>query len=242
MALDDTNPMAHIHAGWIALAYDWDWEKGKESYDQAIKLNPNNADGYHGLSFYWVLAGRFDEAIEAIQTALRLDPLSLSFNNGLAWTYSHAGQTEEAIVQRKKILELNPSHVETLDGLARNYLTLSMHAEAEEYINKAMDVVGRTPELVATLARSYASSGRKDEARMLLQELQKRSKAEYVLPRFFVTIYAYLDEHDEAFRWLEKAYQEHDWGILFLKAPSEWEPLRSDPRFDDLVQRMKFPE
>ncbi|MHC4172663.1 MAG: protein kinase domain-containing protein [Planctomycetota bacterium] len=242
MALDDTDPMAHIAVGWIALAYDWDWEKGKESYDQAIKLNPSNADGYHGLSFYWDIAGRSDKGIEAIQTALKLDPLSLSLNNGLAWTYSHAGQTEEAIAQRKKILELNPSHIETLAGLAQNYLTLSMYAEAEESISKAMDIAGRTPDLLVDLASIYALSDRKDDAETLLQELQKSATSEYVSPTFFAEVYASLGNTDEAFRWLEKAYKERNWGMLFLRIWPLWDPLRSDPRFDDLVQRINFPE
>jgi TolB-like protein/Flp pilus assembly protein TadD len=220
MDLDETLAMAHVSVGYIALAYDWDWEKAKVSFDQAIKLNPSYAEGYHGLSFYWLVAGRFDKAMEAIQAAVRLDPLSPLFNNNLANKYLYAGRVDKAIAQRKKILHLNPSYVEALAGLAGDYRELSMYAEAEESISKAMDIAGRTPDLLEELASVYALSDRKDEAETLLQELQKRSKTEYILPRFFARIYAYLDERDEAFRWLEKAYQEHDWAMLALRIPS----------------------
>ncbi len=117
-----------------------------------------------------------------------------------------------------------------------------MYSEAVAAIEKAISLAGRTPELVMKLARAYALSGRKDEIETLLQELQERATSEYVLPVYFARLYASLGNTDKAFQWLEKAYKERDWSMLLLKTWPPWDPLRSDPRFDDLVQRMKFPE
>ncbi|MHC4192243.1 MAG: tetratricopeptide repeat protein [Planctomycetota bacterium] len=242
VALDETLAIAHVAVGWIALAYDWQWEKAKESFERARELNPNDPMVYHGLAQYLDMAGRLDEAIETMQTALKLDPLSNMINNSLAWMYSASGQVERAIEQRKKTLELAPGYVVAMEGLAEDYLSMSMYPEAIASIEKAMTLAGRTPRLVTPLGRVYALSGRKDEAKTLLKELHKRAASEYVLPTFFAEVYASLGNTDEAFRWLERAYQERNWEMLFLRTSPRWDPLRSDPRFDDLVQRMRFPE
>jgi TolB-like protein/Tfp pilus assembly protein PilF len=242
VALDETLAIAHVSIGWIALAYDWEWQKAKQSFERARELNPNEAYTYDGLARYLAVAGRFDEAIDTIQTAVKLDPLSHIFNNNLANMYLHAGQVEQAIEHRKRTLELYPGFVDAISNLANDYLSMSMYPEAVATIEKGMSLAGRTHRLVALLGRAYALSGRKDEIETLLQELQERAASEYVLPIYFGELYAALGKTDEAFRWLEKAYQERNWGMLMLKTWPFWDPLRSDPRFDDLVRRMGFPE
>jgi TolB-like protein/Flp pilus assembly protein TadD len=242
VALDETLAIAHVSIGWIALAYDWEWQKAKQSFERARELNPNEAYTYDGLARYLAVAGRFDEAIDTIQTAVKLDPLSHIFNNNLANMYLHAGQVEQAIEHHKKTLELYPGFVDAISNLANDYLSMSMYPEAVATIEKGMSLAGRTHRLVALLGRAYALSGRKDEIETLLQELQERAASEYVLPIYFGELYAALGKTDEAFRWLEKAYQERNWGMLMLKTWPFWDPLRSDPRFDDLVRRMGFPE
>jgi TolB-like protein/Tfp pilus assembly protein PilF len=242
MALDETLAMAHGSVGWIALAYDWQWQKAKESFERACELNPNDPDAYEGLHWYLLVAGRLDEATEMIQTAVKLDPLSQAYNNRVAWMYFNYGQVERAIEQRKKTLELDPDYVDAFYGLAEDYLHMSMYTEAIATIERAMSLAGRKPHFVAILARTYALSGRRDKAETLLRELQERATSEYVLPTFFAEVYASLGNTDEAFRWLEKGYQERNWFMLFLRLAPRWDPLRSDSRFDDLVQRMGFPE
>jgi TolB-like protein/Tfp pilus assembly protein PilF len=242
MALDETLAMAHVSVGWIALAYDWQWQKAKESFERARELNPNDPEVYNGLAWYLSVSGRFDEAIEMMQTAVKLDPLSRVYNNHVAWMYSDSGQVERAIEQRKKTLELDPGFVDAMDSLAEDYMRMSMYTQAIASIEKAMSLAGRTQALVRSLARAYALSGRKDQAETLLKELHKRAASEYVLPTFFAEMYASLGNTDEAFRWLKKGCQERNWYVLFLRTARRWDPLRSDPRFDELVQQMKFPE
>ena len=240
--LDETCGEAHSALGWIALMYDWDWQKAKLSLERAIDLNPNLSYGYFGYAWYWVVAGRFDKAIDMMQTAVTLDPHSQVLNNQLAYMYRFSGQFERAVEQREKTLELAPGFVIALADLAEDYLSMSMYPEAIASVEKAMSLAGRTPLLIAMLGRAYAISGRKDEAEILLQELQDKGKSEYVLPIYFAALYGDLGNTDEAFRWLEKVYQERHYGMFLLRIPSSWEPLRLDPRFDDLLERMNFPE
>ena len=101
---------------------------------------------------------------------------------------------------------------------------MSMYPEAIASVEKAMTIAGRIPLLIATLGRAYALSGRKDEPEILLQELQDKGKSEYVLPMFFAALYRDLGHTDEAFRWLEKVYQERHYGMFLLGVPSLWEP------------------
>ncbi|MHC4507507.1 MAG: protein kinase domain-containing protein, partial [Planctomycetota bacterium] len=136
--LDETCADAHGAVGWIALFYDWDWQKAKLSFERAIDLNPNYSDGYHGLVWYLVVAGRFNEAVDMMQTAVKLDPLIQILNNHLATMYSLSGQIERAIEQRKKTLELAPDFAKAISGLAEDYLDLSMYPEAVTTINRAM--------------------------------------------------------------------------------------------------------
>ena len=240
--LDETCGEAHSAIGWIALMYDWDWQKAKLSLERAIDLNPNLSYGYFAFAWYWVVAGRFDKAIDMMQTAVTLDPHSQVLNNQLANMYRFSGQFERAVEQREKTLELAPGFVLALSDLAEDYLSMSMYPEAIASVEKAMSLAGCTPPLIATLGRAYAISGRKDEAEILLQELQDKGKSEYVLPIHFAALYGDLGNTDEAFRWLEKVYQERHYGMFLLRIPSQWEPLRMDPRFDDLLERMNFPE
>ncbi|MHC4174000.1 MAG: tetratricopeptide repeat protein, partial [Planctomycetota bacterium] len=245
--LHETCAEAHAVVGWISLYYDWDWQKAKLSFERVIELNPNYKYGYDGLAWYFVVAGRFDEAIDAMQTAVKLDPLSRLLNNGLAHIYRLSGQVERAMEQREKTLELAPGFVEGIRGLAADYQSMSMYPEAVATIERAMSLAGRTPSLLPMLGAAYVLSGRKDKAETLLQELQERATSEYVLPIYFANLYEALGNTEEAFQWLEKAYQERNSGMLWLRIRGSpwgfsWNSLRSDPRFDDLVQRMGFPE
>jgi TolB-like protein/Flp pilus assembly protein TadD len=240
--LDKTCAEANSAVGWISLYYDWDWQKAKLSFERAIEFNPNFSRGYQGLAWYFVVAGRFDEAIDAMQTALRLDPLSQVLNNHIANIYSYSGQAERAIEQRKKILELAPGFAEAMDDLAWDYIFLSRYTEAIASVEKGMTLAGRTSRLVCTLGTAYALSGMKDNAETLLQELEQRATSEHVLPVDFAHLYVALGNTNEAFRWLDRAYEERHFSLWSLRMPSLWESLRSDPRFEDLVRRMNFPE
>ena len=241
-ALDETCAEALGGIGWIALYYDWDWKKAKESLEKSIELNPNYSYGYHGLAWYWVVAGRLENAIDTMKTAMKLDPLSHVFNCSLATMYWYSGQYDKALEQRKKSLELAPGFVTALIGQAEQYLSMSMYQQAIESIQQAIDIGGRTPRLVALLGKAYVLSGMTSEAEILLRELQEKDWNEYVSPIYFAEFYANLGDIDEAFEWLNKAYEKRYPMMPFLRVDSSLEPLRSDPRFDRLLKQMNYPE
>jgi TolB-like protein/Tfp pilus assembly protein PilF len=185
LALDEKLAIAHVVVGDIALAYDWEWQKGKESFERARELKPNDPYACQGLAFYLLIAGRFDEAIEMMKTAVKLDPLSQPSNNNLANVHMYSGQVERALEHHKEALKLDPFHLDTLSDIARDYLIMSRYADAEKSIEEALNHHGRTAGLVASLARTYALWGRKSEAEKLLRELQDRDRDEYILPSDF---------------------------------------------------------
>jgi TolB-like protein/Tfp pilus assembly protein PilF len=240
VALDETLSIAHVAVGWVALAYDRNWQKAKESFERARELNPNDPYASAGLAWYLIAASHFDEAIEMVKIAVKLDPLSQVLNNNLASMYHFSGQIEEAIEQRKKTLELYPDYVDAICNLADDYLSMSMYPEAIAAIEKGMTLAGRTQRLVTLLGRAHALSGGKDEAEKLLKDLQERDT--YVSPIFFAGLCEAIGNMDETFQWLEKAYQERQWDMFLLKSHPWWKSLRLNPQFDDLVRRMNFPE
>jgi len=242
IGLDDSLSMAHYAAGWIALVYDWEWVKAEREFNLARQLNPNDPLVYQSFAWYSVVAGRLDEAVDAIQTALKLDPLSLMYNDALGSIYGLSKQFERAVTQYKNTLELDQNYLPSIIGLADSYAAMSRNSEAVAEIERAMNLAGRTPRLVTSLAGAYALSGMKEEAQTLLQELHKRVTNEYILPIYFAEVYASLGNTNEAIKWLKKAHEERNYGILFLRHDWYWNPLRSDPKFDDLLARMNFPE
>ena len=239
--LDRTCAEALGGIGWIALHYDWDWEKAKESLEGSIKLNSNYSYGYHGLAWYWTIAGCFETAIKMIQSAIELDPLSHVLNSSLAVIYTYLGQHEEAFAQCEKTLKLDPSFITALVSKAEHYLSMSMYPEAIQSIRKTIELAGRTPRLLAMLGRAYALSNMKPEAEMLLRELQEKDRNEYISSMHFAELYANLGNADEAFRWLDKAYEERNPMMPFLQMGWSLNRLRSDPRFDKLREKMNFP-
>jgi TolB-like protein/Flp pilus assembly protein TadD len=241
--IDQTCGEAHSALGWIALMYDWDWQRTKLSLERAIDLNPANLSyTYFAYAWYWVVAGHLDKAIDMMQAAVTVDPHSQVLNNQLGIMYRFSGQFERAVEQHNKTLDLAPGFVIALSDLAEDYLSMSMYPEAIASVQKGITLAGRIPLLITMLGRAHAISGRKDKAEILLRELEDKAKSEYVLPMFFAALHGDLGNTDEAFRWLEIVYQERHFGMFLLRVPSSWEPLRSDPRFDDLLERMNFPE
>ncbi|MHC4560908.1 MAG: protein kinase domain-containing protein, partial [Planctomycetota bacterium] len=174
IGLDDSLSMAHRAAGWIALGYDWEWNKAEQKFNLAHELNPNDPFVYESLAWYFVVASRFEQAIEMIQTALKLDPLSLLFNHELAVIYSLSTQFEKAVEQHKNTLELDSNYLTTFIELAETYMAMSKYSEAITTVEKAMTLAGRTSILLAMHARACALQGRKNEAQTLLAELEKR--------------------------------------------------------------------
>jgi tetratricopeptide (TPR) repeat protein len=211
---------------------EFDWPGAEREFKRAIELDPNYPTAHLWYGFFLEGMGRQDENIAERKRALELDPLNLEINASLGSAYYYAGQYDKAIDQERKALELNSNFQVAHEHLGQVYLTKGMYDEAISEFQKA---AWKGP-----LGHAYAVSGRRAEAQKTLAELIEASKHRYISPWDMAQIYAGLDEKDQAFKWLEKAYQERVTPLLFLKVDENFSSLHSDPRFQNLLQRMGF--
>jgi len=228
----------HGSLGLIAANYDWHWVEAEREYRQAIALNPNYATAHHWYGEgCLVQQGRFDEAIAELKRAQELDPLSSIIQTDLGVTYLFARQTDQAIEQFRRVLEMDPNFILAHQWLAEGYRYKGMLVEAKREIEEA-GRLGDGLSALAQLGTLYATSGEKIQARRVLAELKRQNAQGRVPPEVFVDIYIALGDKDQAFAWLEKAYAERSTGLTSLKVSPTYDPLRSDPRFADLMRRV----
>jgi TolB-like protein/Flp pilus assembly protein TadD len=240
LALDDTLADAHTTLGAIQFYADWDWSASEKEFKRAIDLNPSRAEAHQMYSIFLSTLGRADESIAEIGTAQRLDPLALGPSVTAGWTFYYARQYDSAIAQCRKSLELDPRSVSAHDCLGNAYLGKGDYEQAIAECRLVASRSGDDPVRLAGLGRAYALAGRKAEAQKVLTKMQAASKIHYVPPYFFAMIQAALNDKNQAFSWLEKAYNEHDPYLTRLKVDQAMDPLRSDPRFAKLRDRMRL--
>jgi TolB-like protein/DNA-binding winged helix-turn-helix (wHTH) protein/Tfp pilus assembly protein PilF len=237
--LDSALGEAHNSLAFCLDAFDWDLDSAGKEFRRAIELNPGYATAHHWYAWHLSLLGRYDEAIAEMRKAENLDPLSLIINADLAELLVIAHSYDESILQSRKTIEMDPNFALAHNQLAQAYLQKHMPEEAIPELQKAVQLSGGSPTCVASLARAYAASGKRGEAVKLLKDLKKRSGPSYSDASEIAAIYASLADSDQAMDWLEKAYEERfNPGVLLRPG---YDPLRSDPRFQDLLRRVGLP-
>jgi TolB-like protein/DNA-binding winged helix-turn-helix (wHTH) protein/Tfp pilus assembly protein PilF len=243
LQLDDTLVEAHTSLARVLFVYDWDWPAAEKEFKRAIELNSRYAPAHQWYGGYLTATGRFREADAEKKLALELEPLSLiiNFEVGLASYFSR--NYNQAIDQFQKTLELDANFPPPNTFLAAAYEQKGMLQEATTAFQKAITIAQGPARTQATagLGYVYAVSGRKAEARKILAELQSLSEHSYVPATDMALIYAGLGDKDKAFAWLDKAYEEHSFSLSNLKVEPRFDPLRSDPRFADLLRSIGFP-
>jgi serine/threonine protein kinase/Tfp pilus assembly protein PilF len=238
--IDDTLAEAHAALALVILRYDWDWPAVEREIKRAIQLNPNYATTYQWYADYLVVMGRLDETIAQIKRAQELDPLSLIINTIVGLHLYQARQYDQAIEQCQKTLEMDPNFAQAHLALGMAYEQKARYEEAIAALQKATTLSPSNPFIVSALGHAYAVSGQPREAMKILHQLQDLSQRRYISPHEMAIIYAGLGEKDQAFAWLEKAYADRVWRLPFLKVEPRFDSLRSDPRFQDLLRRMKL--
>ena len=243
LELDETLAEAHTSLARVLALYDWDWPGAEKEFKRAIELNPRYEVAHEWYGGYFELMGRPDESLAERKKALELDPLSLAINSELGLAFYFARDYDKAIEQFKKTLELDPNFPLATDQLPTAYAQKGMYDQAIAGFQKGTmlrgDAEWSSP--MSGLGHVYAVSGKKAEARAVLDELKQRSRQEYVPADSIALVYAGLGEKDQAFTWLEKAYEEHAFKLAWLKVDPYWDNLRSDPRFADLLRRVGLP-
>ncbi len=242
LELDDTLAETHTSLARIKAEYDWDWSGAEREFQRAIELNPNYATTYESYGSVLSTMGRPEESIVNYKRALELDPLSPFNNAALGQAFFYTGQYDQAIDQLQKTLELDPKLGFARDFLASAYRRKGMVKEATAEREKHMVTTDSSIWGQVLLAHSYAAAGKRPEAQKVLDKLNQRSTQEFVAADAMAGIYVDLGEKDKAFEWLEKGYERRSLGLagVDLKVDPEWDSLRSDPRFADLLRRMNL--
>lgn len=240
--LDDTLAEAHAVLGWIIYWYDWDWSEAENQCRKALELDPNSGDVHMAYAHILSGLGRHDEAIAEARRATELEPLNLRTNTLEAQFLIHAGKPDEALLVLKKSLELDPEYWFAYQFTASAYIDKGMYHEAVLAARKGREVYPDNSRNVSFLAYALAKDGKQAEARKELQEMLKPQDDRFIPTYNIAMVYNGLGERDETLAWLERGLQNRDPRMTFLKADRKWDNLRGDPRFQDIMRRVGFPQ
>src|SRR5271170_4088662 len=239
LQLDDSLGEAHNSLAFCLDGFNWDLDAGGREFRRAIELNPGYATAHHWYAWHLSLLGQYDQAIGEMKKAENLDPLSLIINADFAEPLLLAHSYDESIEQSRKTIAMDPNFALAHNQLAQAYLEKQMNAEAVAELQKALALSPGSPTIMANLARAYVASGRRSAAEELLGELKKRSSPIASYAPEIAVIYAALGDKDQAMKWLEKGFEER-FNPGVLPRPG-LDPLRSDPRFQELIRRIGLP-
>src|SRR5262249_39228989 len=240
LELDSSLADAHATLGLIAMNYDWNWTEAERQYRQAIALNPNYPTAHHWYAEYLTLVGRSEESLAEIQVAQQLDPLSLIISSDRGKYLHMRRQYDGAIAQFRKTLKMDPNYVQAHIYLAFAQIEKHMFAQTIADLEK-IRVSDDSRLSVALLIYAYAAVGRRAEAMRTFSELKRLAGREHVDPTCFIVSYLGLGDNEQALSWLEKAYAEHSVALTGMKVAPMYDPLRTDPRFQDLQRRIGLP-
>ncbi len=239
-ALEIDESLADVHAtlGMIHIWFDWDWAGAERECKRAIDLNPNSGDAHRAYALLLFYTGRHEESVVEGRRARELDPLSL-LNNSLEGMFLHyAGRDDEAVASLQKTLELDPNFWVARLTLAKVYTRKRMYPEAIAELTKAREFSGGNTESISLIGYAWALSANRAQAQTTLDELISLSTRRYVPSYNIAMVYNGLDQKDEALAWLEKAYEERDVRLTFIKIDPKWDSFRSDSRFAAIIKRI----
>jgi TolB-like protein/Tfp pilus assembly protein PilF len=242
-ALQIDNSVGEIYASLAHVKWkEWDWAGAEADFDRGAKLSPNYPIGRLYHSVYLSSLGRQGEAVQEIRRAQELDPLSLPINASVVYVFYLGRQYDEAIAAGKKTLEMDAVFPLTHQRLGLAYVQKKMYKEAIAEFQQAANNSNRAPLAITSLGHAFAASGNQVEAQRVLAELKELSRRRYVSPYGIAMIYAALGNKEQAFQWLERAYEERNTELVFLKVDPRADPLRDDPRFQEFVKKVGIPQ
>ncbi len=242
LALDDKLAEAHASLGQITAYYDYDFPTAEREYRRAIELNPNYATAHQWLAEHLAAMKRNDEALAEIRRALELDPVSVIMNRLHADILVDGRKYDDAIKQYYKTIDLDANFPTAHYFLGRAYEAKRMYDQAVEEYSKAALLGGVKSEALENMKETYKKSGWKAYVQVNLDQLVTQSPRRQFTPFVVAGFYARLDRKDEALTWLEKGYEERDFRMTLLGVAFEFDSLRNDPKFKELVRRMGLPE
>ncbi len=238
--LDDTLPEAYTARAMATSCWDFDWSAAKRDFQRALALDPSYALAHHWYAETWIDVGKGDRAVAEMKKARELDPVSLPINGTLGRVFRDADRYEEALQQCQKTLDLDPHFAMGHWCLGQVYIGEHRYSAAIAELELAQSL-GTTPLVTRDLGWAYAAVGNKVKARQIIEALKRTPPPSYFSPYSIAVIHAALGEKNTAFQWLERAYTERDSHFNYLALDPELDPLRSDPRFPPLLERLHIP-
>ena len=234
-------PQAYILIARHNYAMEWNFPAAEENFKKAFSLNPGLAEAHIWYSQYLLLMGRYSEAVREIERARELDPLSMDMFGQAMTTYIALGEFDKAMEMYRKSQEINPGSIYPLTHLIRVYYLTGKYKEALD-TSREWCIKGNTdPKISMHNGIIYALSGEREKAKQIIEALEAEN--EYPQRNYGIAlIYASLGDSDKAITWLEKAYKNREFAVVFIKCDPEWNPIRSDPRYKPLLKKMGLPE
>jgi tetratricopeptide (TPR) repeat protein len=241
LSLDSQLAEAHATLGSIA-DYLWQWTQSENEFKLAIDSNPNYPTAYHWYSILLRNLGRYDESAAMIRRAQELDPLSSVINVNVSRVYQVQNNHQASIDNCLKLIELDPNFGPAHEYLALSYLTQGRNAEAIAASSKGVELSNRSAIALGDLGYVYARTGRSAEALPVIKELEDKYAQKEASGMHIAAVYAGLGDKDKAFEWLEKDFQSRNGGLIEIRWQLQFESLRDDARFKDLVRRVGVPD
>ncbi len=240
LALDETVAEAHASLAWSVFIYDWDWEVARREFRRAIELDPGYATARQWYSFWLAAQGHHAEALAEVHRAHELDPASVSIRRSLGWVYYYARRLDEARYYMERAIAVNPTSDESYRVLGLAHAMRGEWVDAEQALREAVALSSGGWYNKAALGYVLARSGRRPEAEALRAELDEHSWQDYVSPIALATVDIGLENWDSAFAQIERGYAERRGWLAYLRVHPIVDPLRGDPRFKTLLERMKL--
>ncbi len=239
LELDPSLADAHKARGLVAMNHDWDREGARSSLTRALELGPGSASAH--LWNAWrlvVLERQHQAALAELEEAERLDPLDLQVKTQIGYIHHFQHDLDRAFEQFECVATLQPDFAFAHYALGDASTARGDYERAVAEYGKAIELGGRTANQIAALGHAYGRAGNPDRARALLQELMARASELYVAPMWMALVHLGLGDREGLFQWMDRAYEERDGSLILISAAVELDPVREDPRFKAILERM----
>jgi TolB-like protein/Tfp pilus assembly protein PilF len=238
LELDPSLANPHATLGVVKRDYEWDWSGAEEEFQRAIDLNPGCAEAYHWRGTMFGMRGRHSEAVRDKTRALSMDPLSVIFRHDVGRMEYFARHYDEALAHYRAAIDMDKHFFFSQLGLAQVYLEKGLFQQAISALKAGVRLANDSTFALARLAHGHAVAGERKRAHTILKRLRAPSQQRYVSPFDVALVHAGLQDYDEAFRWLQRALEERSPWLGYLQVDPQFDPLRGDPRFRELLGRL----
>jgi TolB-like protein/Tfp pilus assembly protein PilF len=240
--LDSTLAEPHASLGFYEFYYNWDWAAAEQEFRTAIALNPNYSLAYEWYGYYLTAMQRYNEAEIVLKKAAEVDPLSAPVLNDMGFSLYYSGNYDQSIKKLEASLQLNPNYALAHIWLGRCYQAKKMYPQAIAEFKTTMAISPGWPVGLAQIGNAYGVSGDKTDGQKTLDTLLSLSEKQYVSAYGIALIYAGLNEKENVFIWLNRAYEERSNWMVWLKNDPRWIPFHSDKRYAELINKVQLPQ